>query len=115
MQTKELKVQNEQLVTVNTTLGSEVSKLQKELEEVRSHQSDGGRELQEELERLRQQLQEAIASRKKLEEEHVSEKMELSQVKRTARSLCRSEVREVQVCLLLVLRGWRSCRRRTLC
>ncbi|XP_024154418.1 unconventional myosin-Vb [Oryzias melastigma] len=78
-QTKELKVQNEQLVTVNTTLGSEVSKLQKELEEVRSHQSDGGRELQEELERLRQQLQEAIASRKKLEEEHVSEKMELSQ------------------------------------
>uniref|UniRef100_H2MVU3 Myosin VB n=1 Tax=Oryzias latipes TaxID=8090 RepID=H2MVU3_ORYLA len=78
-QTKELKVQNEQLVTVNVTLGSEVSKLQKELQEVRSHRSDGGRELQEELERLRQQLQEAIAARKKLEEEHASEKTELSQ------------------------------------
>lgn len=68
-------------MTVNVTLGSEVSKLQKELQEVRSHRSDGGRELQEELERLRQQLQEAIAARKKLEEEHASEKTELSQVK----------------------------------
>ncbi|XP_041825966.1 unconventional myosin-Vb isoform X2 [Melanotaenia boesemani] len=80
-QSKELKAQNEHLQTTNSCLGSEVSKLQKELEQVRGQQSGGGRlaSLEEELERLREELQEAHAHRKQLEEEHSSEKVELTQ------------------------------------
>ncbi|XP_051249881.1 unconventional myosin-Vb isoform X1 [Dicentrarchus labrax] len=80
-QSKEYKSQNEQLLLVNTTLGSEVNKLQKQLEQVRSQQSDGGQltSLQEELERLREELQEAASQRKRLEEEHSTEKMGLQQ------------------------------------
>ncbi|XP_076613933.1 unconventional myosin-Vb isoform X2 [Chaetodon auriga] len=79
-QSKEFRTQNEQLLVVNTNLGSEVSKLQKQLEQVRSQQGGGQlTSLQEELERLRQELQEASAQRKKLEEEHSSEKMGLEQ------------------------------------
>lgn len=80
-QSKEYRTQNEQLVLVNTSLGAEVNKLQKQLEQVRSQQGEGGQltSLQEELERLREELQEASAQRKKLEEEHSNEKLGLQQ------------------------------------
>lgn len=67
---------------LNTSLGSEVNKLQKELEQVRSQQGGGGQltSLQEELDRLREELQEASAQRKRLEEEHGTEKLGLQQV-----------------------------------
>ena len=82
-QAKDYKAQNEQLLTVNTTLGSEVTKLQKELGVIRSQQGDGAQvvSLQEELEKLREELREAHAHRKRQEEEHSSEKMELTQVR----------------------------------
>lgn len=82
-QSKELKTQNEQLVTANASLGSEVTKLQKQLEQIRSQQPDGGQveSLQEEVERLREELQEAQAHRKRMEEEHSNEKLSLSQVR----------------------------------
>uniref|UniRef100_A0A4W5PX44 Myosin VB n=1 Tax=Hucho hucho TaxID=62062 RepID=A0A4W5PX44_9TELE len=81
-QTKDLKTQNEQLVVAKASLGSEVNKLQKELETMRSRQGDGSQltSLREELEKLRAELQEAHAHRKKLEEEHSNEKMRLDQV-----------------------------------
>uniref|UniRef100_A0A3Q4GUJ0 Myosin VB n=1 Tax=Neolamprologus brichardi TaxID=32507 RepID=A0A3Q4GUJ0_NEOBR len=81
-QSKELRTQNEQLQTVNTSLGSEVNKLQKQLELLRSQQEDGGqvRSLEEELEHLRKELEEAHAQRNKMEEEHINEKMDLTQV-----------------------------------
>ncbi|CAB1318320.1 unnamed protein product [Coregonus sp. 'balchen'] len=80
-QTKDLKTQNEQLVVAKASLGSEVNKLQKELETMRSRQGDGSQltSLREELEKLRAELQEAHAHRKKLEEEHSNEKMGLEQ------------------------------------
>ncbi|XP_049460223.1 unconventional myosin-Vb isoform X2 [Epinephelus fuscoguttatus] len=80
-QSKEYRTQAEQLVQVNTSLSSEVDKLQKQLEHVRSQQVGGGQltSLQEELERLREELQEAIAHRKRLEEEHSTEKLGLQQ------------------------------------
>lgn len=82
-QSKEYRTQNEQLLVVNATLGSEVNKLQKQLEQVRSQQGEGGQltSLQEELERLRGELQEASAQRKRLEEEHSTEKLGLQQVR----------------------------------
>lgn len=82
-QSKEFKNQNEQLVQVNASLGSEVDKLQKQLEQVRSLQVGGGQltSLQEELEKLREELQEASEQRKKLEKEHGTEKLELQQVR----------------------------------
>lgn len=72
---------------VNTTLGSEVDKLQKQLERVRSQQDGGGQltSLQEELEMMREQLQEASALKKQMEEEYSSEKLELQQVRRQVR------------------------------
>ncbi|XP_060930749.1 unconventional myosin-Vb [Limanda limanda] len=80
-QSKDLKTQNEQLQTVNISMGTEVSKLRKELEQVRGPRGEGGQltSLQAELEKLRAELQEAHAVRKKLEEEHGSEKMSLEQ------------------------------------
>lgn len=83
-QSKELRTQNEQLLLVNTSLGSEVDKLHKQLEQVRSQQGGGGQltSLQEELERMREELQEALVQRKKLEEEHSTEKLGLQQVRR---------------------------------
>lgn len=68
---------------VNNTLGTEVNKLQKELDHVRSQQGNGNQitSLQDELERLRAELQEAYAQRKRLEEEHNSEKLCLMQVR----------------------------------
>lgn len=81
-QSKEYRAQNEQLHTVNASLGSEVDKLQKELQQVRSQLKGGGQlnSLQEEVERLRAELQEAHAQRKRMEEEHRTEKLGLSQV-----------------------------------
>uniref|UniRef100_A0AAR2JTP9 Unconventional myosin-Vb n=1 Tax=Pygocentrus nattereri TaxID=42514 RepID=A0AAR2JTP9_PYGNA len=83
-QTKEYKTQNEQLSVTNISLGTEVNKLQKELETLRSRQGDNTQvtSLQEELEKLRAALQEAHTQRKKLEEEHSSEKLDLEQVRR---------------------------------
>ncbi|KAM4634295.1 unconventional myosin-Vb isoform 2-T2 [Polymixia lowei] len=80
-QSKEYKTQNEHLLITNTTLGTEMSKLQKELEQMRSRQGDGNQltSLQDELEKLRAELQEAHEHRKRLEEEHSSEKLGLTQ------------------------------------
>ncbi|KAM6902874.1 unconventional myosin-Vb [Xenentodon cancila] len=80
-QSKEFRTQNEQLLSTNTTLGSEVTRLQKELEQVRSKPGNTGRvaSLQEEVERLREELQEAHNQRRRVEEEHSSEKLELTQ------------------------------------
>lgn len=63
-------------------MGSEVNKLQKQLDQVRSKQ-DGEHltSLQDELEMLREQLQEASADKKELEKEHSSEKMKLEKVR----------------------------------
>lgn len=67
---------------MNATLGSEVNKLQKQLDQVRSKQ-DGGQltSLQDELEMLRDQLQEASVQKKQLENEHSSEKIKLEKVR----------------------------------
>uniref|UniRef100_A0A668ATC3 Unconventional myosin-Vb n=1 Tax=Myripristis murdjan TaxID=586833 RepID=A0A668ATC3_9TELE len=83
-QSKEYKAQNEQLSVANTSLSTELTKTQKELEQLRSRQGDGSQitSLQEELEKLREELQEAYAQRKRLEEEHSSEKQGLKQVSR---------------------------------
>ncbi|CAL8322536.1 unnamed protein product [Lota lota] len=80
-QTKDLKSQNEQLLSTNTTLGSEVNKLQKELEQVRIRHGDGNQltSLQEELERLRAELQESHDQNQRQEAEHNSEKLLLIQ------------------------------------
>lgn len=70
-------------MSANATLGTEVNKLQKELEHVRGQRGDGSQmsSLQEELERLRAELREAYAQRKNLEEEHDGEKRGLTQVR----------------------------------
>lgn len=84
VQSKEYRTQNEQLLVVNTSLGSEVSKLQKQLEQIQSQRGgEGGQltSLQEELERLREELKEASAQRNKMEEEHSTEKQGLQQVR----------------------------------
>ncbi|XP_069369831.1 unconventional myosin-Vb isoform X2 [Paralichthys olivaceus] len=99
-QSKELKIQNEQLQTVNIGLGSEVNKLQKELKQLQGQRNEGGQltTLQEELERLRAELQEAHALRKRLEEEHSSEKKSLKQrveELETENSLLKSEKEEM--------------------
>lgn len=59
-----------------------MNKLQKELEQLRTQQGDGGQltSLQDELKRLREELQEAHRERKRLEEEHSTEKLGLTQV-----------------------------------
>ncbi|XP_062414842.1 unconventional myosin-Vb isoform X2 [Pungitius pungitius] len=73
-QSKELRTQNEQLLQVN-------NKLQKQLEQVKTQQGEAGgaggaqvSSLQEELDRLKEELQEASAQRKRMEEEHGNEK-----------------------------------------
>ncbi|CAK6980854.1 unconventional myosin-Vb-like [Scomber scombrus] len=77
-QSKDLRSQNDQLMVTNSGLGSEVTKLQKQLEHLRSQQDEGQlASLQEELQRLREELQEAHALRKKLQEEHSTEKLRL--------------------------------------
>ncbi|KAF4098579.1 unconventional myosin-Vb isoform X2 [Onychostoma macrolepis] len=75
---KEYKTQNEQLAVANTVLESEVTKLQKEMETLRSRQT-AGTSLQEELEKLRAELQEAHTQRKQIEEEFSNEKQGLKQ------------------------------------
>ncbi|XP_072517689.1 unconventional myosin-Vb isoform X2 [Salminus brasiliensis] len=80
-QSKEYKTLNEQLSVTNNALGTEVNKLQKELETLRIRKGDNTQltSLQEELEKLRAALQEAHAQRKRLEEEYSSEKLGLEQ------------------------------------
>ncbi|XP_067231805.1 unconventional myosin-Vb isoform X1 [Chanodichthys erythropterus] len=80
-QSKEYKTQNEQLAVANTALESEVNKLHKELETLRIRQAAGTpvTSLQEELEKLRAELQEAHTQRKQIEEEFSNEKQGLEQ------------------------------------
>ncbi|TRY99623.1 hypothetical protein DNTS_004817 [Danionella cerebrum] len=80
-QSKEYKTQNEQLSVANTALETEVGKLSKELDTLRSRQTPGIQvtSLQEELEKLRAELQEAYAQRKLIEEEFSNEKQGLRQ------------------------------------
>ncbi|XP_073680092.1 unconventional myosin-Vb [Garra rufa] len=77
-QSDKYKTQNEQLAVANTALGSEVNKLQKELETLRTRQT-AGTSLQEELEKLRAELKEAHTQRKQIEEEFSNEKQGLEQ------------------------------------
>uniref|UniRef100_A0A1A8H335 Myosin VB n=1 Tax=Nothobranchius korthausae TaxID=1143690 RepID=A0A1A8H335_9TELE len=67
-QSKELKTQNELLVTTNTSLSSEVTKLQKELVLVRTQQTDGDRVVSLQEERV-EALEEDNALLKKQKEE----------------------------------------------
>ncbi|KAL2100115.1 hypothetical protein ACEWY4_004509 [Coilia grayii] len=80
-QNKEYKIQAEQLTVTNNALNTEVTKLHKELDTMRSRQGNNTQvaSLQEELERLRAELEEAHAHRKRLEEEHSNEKQGLEQ------------------------------------
>ncbi|XP_065821567.1 unconventional myosin-Vb isoform X3 [Labrus bergylta] len=99
-QSKGYRNQNEQLVQQNSGLGLEVNKLQKQLELMKSQQVDGGQllSLQEELERLREELKDTNAERKRMEEEHGSEKLTLQQrVKEleTENGLLKSEKEEL--------------------
>lgn len=75
---------NVQLQQEKTSLGEEVTRLQKQLEVIQTQRGgEGGAlaALNEELERLREELKEATALRKKMEEEHGSEKLGLQQVR----------------------------------
>ncbi|CAL1568116.1 unnamed protein product [Knipowitschia caucasica] len=80
-QSKDYKEHNEQLFTANTLLSTEVTKLHKELEHVRNQKGDSSEvmSLQEQLERLRAELQEAHVQRTKLQEEYSTEKQGLEQ------------------------------------
>ncbi|XP_029025243.1 unconventional myosin-Vb isoform X2 [Betta splendens] len=109
-QNKEFKNQSEQLQTVNSSLNTELSKLQKELQQLRSQQEDGGQvtSLQDQLEKLRQKLQEVNAERKRLEEEHGAEKLDLTQrVEELERenSLLKSEKEEMNRRILQQVKG----------
>ncbi|XP_075885946.1 unconventional myosin-Vb isoform X2 [Nelusetta ayraudi] len=79
-QSKGLRTQNDQLQQVNVTLGSEVEKLQKQLERARVQGGDSQlTSLQEELDKMREQLEEASLQKKKMKEEHSTEKLDLQQ------------------------------------
>lgn len=82
-QSKELRIQNDQLQQVNVNLGSEVEKLQKQLERARVLQGGDNQltSLQEELDKMREQLEEASLQKRKMEEEHNTEKLDLQQVR----------------------------------
>uniref|UniRef100_A0A8C5AG56 Myosin VB n=1 Tax=Gadus morhua TaxID=8049 RepID=A0A8C5AG56_GADMO len=82
MDDQDLKTQNEQLLSHNNNLGSEVGKLQKELQQVRLRHGDGNQltSLQEELARLRAELKESHDLNQRQEAEHGSEKLVLTQV-----------------------------------
>ncbi|XP_066568297.1 unconventional myosin-Vb isoform X1 [Amia ocellicauda] len=78
-QNKEYKAQNELLTIANNNYATEVQKLQKEVQYFRDHKDDGNQlgTLQEELERLRAELESAHSQRKQLEEEYSTEKASL--------------------------------------
>ncbi|XP_040914696.1 unconventional myosin-Vb isoform X2 [Toxotes jaculatrix] len=100
-QSKEHRAQNEQLMMVNSALGSELNKLQKELQQVRGQRGDGGQltSLQDELAKLREELQQAYADRKRLEEEHGIETLGLRQrvdELETENSLLKTEKEEMK-------------------
>lgn len=75
-------MQSDKLSEANTVLVTEVNKLQKELETARSRKGETTQlsSLQDELEKLREELVDAHAQKKKLEEEHNTEKLGLEQV-----------------------------------
>lgn len=81
-QSKGLRIQNDQLQQANVSLGSEVEKLQKQLERARVLQGGDSQltSLQEELDKMKEQLEEASLQKKKMEEEHSTEKLDLQQV-----------------------------------
>lgn len=81
-QSKELRIQNDQLQQVNTNLGSEVEKLQKQLQQARVLQGGESQltSLQEEMEKMKEQLEEVSLQKKKMEEEHSTEKLDLQKV-----------------------------------
>uniref|UniRef100_A0A8C9WB91 Myosin VB n=1 Tax=Scleropages formosus TaxID=113540 RepID=A0A8C9WB91_SCLFO len=87
---KENRSLNEQLSTTNASLVAEISKLQKDLDLMRSRQGDSNQltSLQTELERLQAEVQEAHSEKKRLEEEYRSEKQELEQVRCVYRNEC---------------------------
>uniref|UniRef100_A0A8C9SVR7 Myosin VB n=1 Tax=Scleropages formosus TaxID=113540 RepID=A0A8C9SVR7_SCLFO len=89
-QNKENRSLNEQLSTTNASLVAEISKLQKDLDLMRSRQGDSNQltSLQTELERLQAEVQEAHSEKKRLEEEYRSEKQELEQVRCVYRNEC---------------------------
>lgn len=82
-QSKELRIQNDQLQQVNVSLGSEVEKLHKQLEQARALQGGDNQllSLQEQLDKMREQLEEVSLQKKKMEEEHSTEKLDLQQVR----------------------------------
>lgn len=82
-QSKELRIQNSQLQQVNVSLGSEVEQLQKQLEQARALQGGDNQlfSLHEEMDKMREQLEEASLQKKKMEEEHSTEKLDLQQVR----------------------------------
>lgn len=93
-QSKELRIQNNQLQQVNVSLGSEVEKLQKQLEQASALQGGDSQlfSLQEELDKMRVQLEEASLQKKKMEEEHSTEKLDLEQVRVDVRPLMQPDV-----------------------
>ncbi|XP_061782613.1 unconventional myosin-Vb isoform X1 [Nerophis lumbriciformis] len=78
---KEYRAQNEQLLQTNTNLGSELSRLQKQLQQINSSQGDTTQlsALQAELERLRAELAEAQEQKSKIVEDHRVEKLDLTE------------------------------------
>ncbi|XP_033970578.1 unconventional myosin-Vb isoform X2 [Trematomus bernacchii] len=108
---KEQRFQNEQLLQVNSSLGGEVKLLQKKLQEVSSLQQGGGGQLaslHDELQRLREELQEAHALRGKLQEEHANEKQGLTQrveELQKENSLLKSEKEEMNQKILKLTRS----------
>uniref|UniRef100_A0A4W3IQ09 Myosin VB n=1 Tax=Callorhinchus milii TaxID=7868 RepID=A0A4W3IQ09_CALMI len=90
-QNKDYKTLSEQLISVTGAHHVEVEKLQKELERQRELNGDGNGNrvipLQEELEKLRAQLEESQSERKILAETYSKEKGELQQVRAHSLSL----------------------------
>ncbi|XP_051906493.1 unconventional myosin-Vb isoform X3 [Hippocampus zosterae] len=83
-QGKEYREQNEQLLRANTTLGTELSRVQQELQHLQQARSQQGSATQltamrAELEALGVQLDEAQAQKSQMEEQHRSEKLVLTQ------------------------------------
>ncbi|XP_062867127.1 unconventional myosin-Vb [Trichomycterus rosablanca] len=80
-QTKEYKMQSDKLSVANTDLVTKMDKLQKELNTARNDKGEKTQlsSLQDELEKLRAELQEVHSQKKKLDEEHSTEKLGLEQ------------------------------------
>ncbi|KAK5900218.1 hypothetical protein CgunFtcFv8_025193 [Champsocephalus gunnari] len=108
---KEQRSQNEQLLQVNSSLGGELKLLQRKLQEASSLQQGGGgrlASLHDELQRLREELQEAHALRGELQEAHANEKQGLTQrveELQKENSLVKSEKEEMNQKILKLTRS----------